>query len=290
MKSDRYIQRDVQYHVRMANDGTLEQKTSLTGTYYITLSHLGVHNVPLSHEYKGYLRLYLPPHTQLKQEQKDYLIFSELGYTVVGIPLTLGVAETKHIQIDVILPEQLAQGGHYSVRPFLQPGLQNSHLSFSFTSPVDRFLSSKDKTVLVHENVATKSITYGQEQEVTIHISRDTTPPRVTLQSFLDYNKISVQFNEPLFESDCEDPSNYELIDTDIHVPDITNRPKIRMIKCSPTEAIVYTTNIRTQYGEAFRMNIRSLRDLNNNVISPNPMTVTIIQRFEKDKPSSDTQ
>ena len=113
----------------------------------------------------------------------------------------------------------------------------------------------------------------------------DSTPPRVTHQEFIDYNRFIVQFNEPILSYDCENVDNYSLEDMDKHVTEITNRPTIQRVVCSDRQAKVYTRNIRTQYGEFFKLTMRNIRDRNNNIISPNPRTVTLVQRFEDDKP-----
>jgi len=284
MKSDRYIQRDISYTVKMIEEGDLSGKEHLQGQYVLHLTHMGGYNAPLSHDYKGYARIYLPKDTTITNEPKDAKVFSELGYTVVGIPLAMPAGGEQIIQLTTALPDRVLKNESYTIQTYGQSGLENTHTHFAFQAPVDRQLTSTNKKLEVRENVGFFENTPFANETLMLQVLPDTTPPRITLQEFADYNKLVLQFNEPVFKSDCEDMSNYEIFDKDINVPEITNRPRIRIIKCKDREATLYSVNIRTQYNEAFGVRVRNIRDMHNNIISPNPMTITTYQRFEKDK------
>ncbi len=283
MKSDRYISRTYEHHT------TLEE---VDGEYQLSIrqdlqfAHHGTFNAPLSHRYRGYIREYLPGNAQVDTDAlgADAYVYKEGPYTVVGRIIEIDPKNSVSLTLSYTLPVQPGNRT-FQMHTWKQSGLANTSYQATFASPIDELLRSEDYST--SENVAfLNNIEHGSNI-VTIDASYDTTPPRVTHQAFVDYNRAVVQFNEPVQEFDCENIDNYLLEDTDTHVKEITNVSPVREVRCTDREATIYTRNIRTQYGEAFRLTLRNIRDRSSNVMTPNPFYITLIQRFERDAPEN---
>lgn len=284
MKSDRYITRSYTQDVFYTAPNEKEQE-SLEVRTTVTLQHNGTSNPPLSHEYRGFFRTYLPQEATVSSLPADVLAYDELGYKVLGQEVRLSPGQTFSFTYAYTLPLTYFQNKQLQVYLYKQSGISNTTYESIIHTPTDYLISSGQYHAL--ENVGVYSTNDLIRDEVlTASIAGDTTPPRVTVQSFLDYNKISIQFNEPVLSYDCSHIPNWEVVDLDKEVPDITNSISIVSIRCSDQEAILQTRNIRTQYGEHFRVTMRNIRDRANNIIVPNPRSVTVVQRFDKDAPN----
>lgn len=286
MKSDRYLERHVEHTVNVTRDNESTNQVHIVATDTITINHLGNYNPPLSHVYRGFTRVMIPKEAKLLEiDPSLYDIYDEGGYTVVGRKISLDPNQSLTYSFQYELPASMLQNNTYNAYIYRQSGLENTTYSVNLMTPVDQIIDGKGFTSL-RENLAHfSSNDLVQDTELHASIGADTTPPRVSFQEFVDYNKMTIQFNEPVVKSDCENIDNYSVHDTDKEVPTITNVPTVLKVTCKDREATVFTKNIRTQYGEHFTVELRNIRDWSNNVISPNPREITLVQRFDKDKP-----
>lgn len=286
MKSDRYISRDFSQIVTYSRTQA-EQEYALTTTQRLSFDHFGDYDAPLNHVFRGYIRSYLPKDAKLLTYPEDADIYEEMGYMIIGKQIAIDPGKSETLEFSYSLPLSYIKDAAYSTYVYKQSGLENTAYHVTFSGPVDQLLSTEGFQN-VKETVARYSSLDQQDAELSIKLSEDKTPPRVTFQQFVDYNRIIVQFNEPILAYDCTNKENYILSDTDLNVPTITNKPTIKEVRCKDREATIFTNNIRTQYGEAFRLELRNMRDLSNNIISPNPRPITIIQRMDQDKPKEE--
>ena len=280
MKSDRYISRNYAYRVQVERNSENPESLDAIGKVALTFTHHGDYNAPLSHVYKGYIRIYAPAgSTLLPGFSSDIEPYKELGYTVFGKKIEINPKESIQINLAYTLPKTIVTDDTYALSIFKQSGLENTTYQAAIETPIDFLIASKDFSV--HENVATFSKSIEKDTSLTLKFSRDSTPPRVTNQEFIDVNKIIIQFNEPIQKSDCENIENYSIVDTDKKAPDVPSKPRIRFIKCDARQATIYTQNIRKQEGEFFTATLKNIRDLSNNVMLPNPMNITLVQRLD---------
>ncbi|PIV90417.1 hypothetical protein COW46_02830 [Candidatus Gracilibacteria bacterium CG17_big_fil_post_rev_8_21_14_2_50_48_13] len=289
MKSDRYIEKEIAHDVELqrTNDSTNALRLVVTDT--VTLRHLGDYNAPLSHVYRGFARSYIPKEAKLIDvDPAAFDIYEEMGYMVVGKKLTVEPKKATSYSYAYELPASFLMNDTWRTYLYKQSGEEHLTTRTSLRVPQDQLITSS--MMDVRENVATfVGRNLPGDLTFTAHIGKDTTPPRVSFQEFVDYNRITVQFNEPVLKVDCEDMENYSVLDTNTKVPDITNVPTILKVTCKDREATIQTRNIRSQYGEHFELRLRNIRDWSNNIISPNPRTITIVQRFDQDKPAEAT-
>lgn len=287
MKSDRYISRDFLHTVSIEPGSDMAKSVPIKVTTTLTFHHLGGFNAPLSHQYRGYIRTYIPKNATFDGDlRKDVEKTSDLGFTVLGESLLLDPGQTKTLSYSYFLPTNMLVSDEYNGVIYKQSGIENTQFRVVFQAPIDHLLSST--TMVTRENIALfETDTLKNDIKINAHIEKDVTPPRITTQQFLDYNKLLIQFNEPVQKFDCEHIQNYAITDKDITVKDMTNTVRIAKITCKEREAVIQTTNIRTQYGEFFNIELRNIRDLANNLITPNPMNITVPQKFPADDPAN---
>lgn len=285
MKSDRYLEKHFEHTVQVTRVDESTNALHLVATTSVHMEHLGDYNAPLSHEYRGFVRIMIPKEAKLLEIDPNlYDIYEEGGYTVVGRKITLEPKQSLDYNINYELPVSVLQNNAYNLYIYRQSGMENASYTANLMVPQDQIISSQDFDA--KENVASfRTVDLEHDMQLQAKIGQDKTPPRVSYQEFVDYNKLTIQFNEPVVKSDCENIENYTVRDTDKIVANQTNNPKVIKVTCKPREATIYTQNIRTQYGEFFVVSLRNIRDWSNNVLTPNPRDVTLVQRFEKDKP-----
>lgn len=285
MKSDRYLEKEVSHTVQVTRLNESTDQRRIVATTRVHLSHLGDYNAPLSHVYRGFIRVVIPKEAKLLEiDPAVYDIYEEQGYTMVGRKVTLEPKQSLEYEFSYELPATIIENNTYKVALYRQSGIENISYATHLMVPQDQLLSSED--FVTRENVASllaSNIT--TDRLLTAKIGTDTTPPRVSFQEFVDYNKLTIQFNEPVVKSDCENIENYQVRDSDKEVPNQTNNPSIIKVTCKDREATIFTRNIRTQYGEHFTVTLRNIRDWSNNILSPNPRDITVVQRMEKDAP-----
>lgn len=285
MKSDRYLEKTFDHTVQIERISDATNQKRIVATTSVSLRHLGDYNAPLSHVYRGFTRIMIPREAKLLEiDPSLYDIYEEEGYTIVGRKINLEPKESMSYEISYELPESVLRNDQYNLYMYRQSGMENAAYTAHLIAPQDELLTSEQFDL--RENVATfRTANLEKDLLLQAKIGKDTTPPRVSFQEFVDYNRMTIQFNEPVLKSDCENLENYTVIDTNKIVTNVTNDPVVIRVTCKDREASIYTRNIRSQYGEHFTVRLRNLRDWSNNIISPNPREITIVQRLERDKP-----
>ncbi|MFN7160152.1 MAG: DUF4012 domain-containing protein [Candidatus Gracilibacteria bacterium] len=283
MKSDRYISRSFEYFVNLKKSTDITSKLQPEAKVRLVFRHSGDYNPPLSHVYKGYVRIYAPKgSTLLPGYSSDIEPYQELGYTVFGKKLEIEPKTTSVIEFAYSLPQDVISDNTYNLHIFKQSGVENTTYTASVSTPVDHIITSQDFRTA--ENSAYFTGSLKTDQDLHLKFTNDSTPPRITNQEFIDVNRIILQFNEPILESDCLNIENYTVLDTDSVVVEASSRPKVRFIKCENRQLTIYTQNITKQPNEKFTVELTNIRDLSNNILTPNPMKITVIQRLGEDK------
>ncbi len=107
MKSDRYIQRNVKYHVKVQDNPDTGEK-ELIGEVTIDIDHYGVEDVPMNGEYTGFFRTYVPRGATLLDASSDNpksLWKQDDGlYTVFGNVVRLSPASRPSSPININFP------------------------------------------------------------------------------------------------------------------------------------------------------------------------------------------
>ncbi len=267
MKNDRYITRDITYEVDIQDD---EIYCRLT----IEVDHYGEENIPLSGDYKGYFRAYIPKDAEILTISDN--VEGWENYDAIGNIVYLDATTQTEILAEYNLPIELVEDGIYTLDLIKQPGTEADHYEIIVHAPQGSTLESD--TFTTHEEHAYLSTDLTQDQHLALTINPDETEPRIHSHEIVELNKIWIGFNEPL---DCEtasDPFAYSITDANV-VNETTDSVYIDTITCDDRNIWLDTIGMTSQDEEFYEIVLRNIRDKSGNYIDPNPRTITVVQR-----------
>lgn len=246
MKNDRYISRNIKYEVDLE---------SLTANLTIDIDHFGGTNIPLSGDYKGYFRALTPA--------------GEVGDIV-----RLSATQETTLTYAYDLP---AVDNTYTLDLIKQPGTNADHYEIIIHAPQGTQLASEDFDVM--EEHAYLGIDLDTDKTLSLELFPDQTAPRIHSHELVELNKIWIGFNEPLDCESASDPFAYTIVDTD-ETDSRHDSPTIDTITCYERHVWLDTLGITEQNEEFYDITLRNIRDKSGNYISPNPRTITVVQRY----------
>lgn len=271
MKSDRYIERHIEYHV------DLDEKNA-TANLKITFTHRGDFNEPLSYTYKGFIRILIPKDATLLKKEQGLVEGEESGLKFVGEKLEIEPQTSKTVEFSYVLPKEAFQNNQYTLHINKQSGT-NDFYTVTVHAPHDFVLKGEDwdfrDNLAVYKGILTKDI------DLALTIEKDMIPPRATFQIFKDLQTLEIHFNEAVDPKECARKENYSIVDTNVKNP-VTDTVEILDIECGQGGLTMKIQGATRQELEQYKMTMRNIRDIYGNVISPNPRDITIVQRLEQ--------
>lgn len=275
MKSNRYLTRDVKYELDVSDAVDVLGNPLVTATVTVTLSHEGIWNTPLSGPYTGYLRTMIPLGSDLI-EASDILDETESTRSI-GELVTLDPGESVTYSYRYELPEYVWQDGEYVLHLHKQAGTHADH--YEVVVRVPQGMSLDSEALMVHENVGFFSTHLLTDTNLRFTLQEDENPPRIVMHEITALNEITVVFNEPLAPDYAGDPLRYQIVDEDVANASVTDALIIQDIRVDGSAVIITTSGMTLQPEERYEVTLRDIRDRNGNTITPNPRSVTVIQR-----------
>ncbi len=271
MKSDRYLTREVHYNVDLSGQ-------TPTATAEVTLRHNGDYNVPLSGEYKGYVRVFVPQGAILTSgDSVEELIKNYVGW---GDIVRFSPGETATFTYEIELNSSTIGDNFYSLELIKQPGTENDYYEVTVKTPAGSTLESDQFDV--RENIAFFKDTLNADQTLELEIFPDESGPRIFYHECTALNQIDIGFAEDLDIDAASDPLNYEIIDLDYANTEITDEIYVDYIDVWEGHVRLHTRGMDYQDEEHFQIQLRNIRDTSGNLISPNPRTITVVQRLDE--------
>ena len=278
MKSDRYIQRLVKYHVTEQDNPETGGK-DLIAEVTIDIDHYGVEDVPLNGEYTGFFRTYVPRGAKLLDSQSDdpkSLWTQDDGlYTVFGNVVRLSPGKHTELYYKYQLPSTVMQNDQYNLFIPKQSGTDQDYYTVIFEAPEGLNISSPNFTP--KENTGIYQQELLGDTWLSLNVLPDKLPPNVIYQAIEAMNKITIVFNENVSNSSAED---YDLKDLNVSHPEATDYLQLDHIEHQGKTVILYTKNMTSQPEEHYQVTMKNLSDEHGNIIDPNPKTITVIQRL----------
>ncbi|MBT5016766.1 DUF4012 domain-containing protein [Candidatus Peregrinibacteria bacterium] len=269
MKSDRYLTREVHYNIDLSTN-------TPTATAEVTLRHNGEYNVPLSGEYKGYVRVFVPKGATLtsigstEESMENYVGWGDI--------VKFDPGETATFTYEIELNPQTIQEDTYRLELIKQPGTENDYYEITVKTPAGSTLQSNQFDV--RENIAFFKDTLNYDKTLELEIFPDESGPRIFYHELPALNQIDIGFAETLDIATASDPLNYEITDLDYANTEITDQIYVDYIDVWDGHVRLHTRGMDYQDEEHFSIQLRNIRDTNGNLISPNPRTVTVVQRL----------
>lgn len=274
MKSDRYITRDVTYELDITDERDILGNPVVKATVTVQLSHEGIYNTPLSGPFTGYLRVMAPLGADVEtggdiQEERE-------DVTVMATLMDLLPGERKSISYSYTLPEYVWVDGTYFLHLHKQPGTENDHYRVIVRAPQGMGLSSD--TLDVRENVGFFEAPLLTDMNLSFALTDDESAPRIVSHELTALNEITVVFNEPLSPEYAGNPGAFAITDLNVANPD-TDTLEVANVRVDASTIILTLNGMTAQDEEFYELVLRDIKDLNDNFISPNPRTVTVVQR-----------
>lgn len=278
MKSDRYITRDITYHVKFS-EALLNKSTyaeAPQADLSVEIHHYGIENIPLSGPYTGYFRLYSCPNQVDTALATDAPGVKEDRPTEELIKLQPG--ESKTITRSYPLTtDVLSSNREYSLYLAKQSGTQADHYRVIIELP--RGYRIESDQFQSRENFAYWDGQLNTDKKLTLKILDDELPPRLVLQENRELNKISLHFNEDLNQNYASDPFSYAVTDLNLKHPEKTDDIRIRKVITTSKDVDIFLTGQTDQLEERYGVTLKNLRDTHGNILSERQ--ITVVQRLD---------
>ncbi len=275
MKSDRYINRHITYHVKFTEDYfTSDALPSAELT--LDLNHFGIENIPLSGPYTGYFRFYSRPE-QVKTafaEGQPAAISSDRPLEDL---IKMNPGDSKTVVKSYNLSRNVLTDNQYSLYIPKQAGTDADLYTIIVELPRGYRVESDDFDS--RENIGFWQGPLGKDLRLQLKVLDDQTPPRVVLQENNGLNHIAIHFNEDLNQNFASDPFSYEVSDLDLKHPETTDQIRIRKVETTSKDVDIYLTGQTAQPEERYGVRLKNLRDIHGNVLSDRQ--ITVVQRLK---------
>lgn len=265
-KADRYIQSEVHYFADLSRDLPII-------TTEFTLRYPGSVN-NYSDNYKGYLRLVVPKNAETISLPVDSQIQREEEWQVIGTKVILPAGGKTSLTYTYSLPRSLLSPDEYKLKVIKQSGSQPLYKITVETKEGQGFTGDDFD---IRENRAIYVGKLKTDQQFSLAITPDTTPPYPIEQQFTGLNQIEVTWSETLGEAASN--SQYELTDLNKVNPD-TDNITIESVEVNDNISILNLSGITKQELEAYQILLKNITDEAGNTTLPNPKKVTAIQRI----------
>lgn len=277
LKADRYISKNISYNLQISKR-TPTSDYKLTATTKIDVKYFGTENIPISGDYNGFLRLYVPGGVKLTSADKAAMAdFSEHdeGYLHVyeGF-LKIKPGEEKSFSYTYDLPSTLIKNDKYSLYIPKQSGAANDNYSVIIALPNDYSLSSDD--FQTRENFALYNGHPDKDLVFNLSFNKGNRPPYAIYQNIDSLSKIKVSFNKDLADLN---EGNFEVIDSNEKVPGQTDTIKVLDVQQTGPVVWLNVGGMTYQNEEHYSIILKGIKDLDGNTINPDPREITVVQR-----------
>ncbi|MCX6734558.1 MAG: DUF4012 domain-containing protein [Candidatus Peregrinibacteria bacterium] len=277
LKADRYISKNISYDLHI-DKKSQKDDYKLSATTKITLKYFGTENIPVSGDYNGFLRLYVPEGANLTSSDKNSIEdFSEHdeGYLhVYECFIKMKPGEEKSFSYTYYLPSSLIKDDKYSLFIPKQSGAVNDSYTVVITLPNDYSLSSD--TFQTKENFALYNGRPDNNMSFNLSFKKGDRPPYAIYQNIDSLSKIKITFNKDV--SPLED-SNFQIEDSNEKVPGSTDTIKILDVQQTGPNVWLNVGGMTYQNEERYNILLKGVKDLDGNTINPDPRKITVVQR-----------
>lgn len=278
MKSDRYLTRNVDYNLIVEGKPGTEDY-ALKAKVTVKVKNFGAETVPINGLYEGYFRLYVPKNAAIKvadmQNPESLREENNKSLHVFGGMLKMNPGEEKSFSFTYELPSNLIKNGHYSLLIPKQSGAKNDLYTVTIQFPGD--YQVKSDSFQARENFAIYKGMPEQDLSLNLDFVRDMKPPFVIDQSLDSLNFVSIFFNEDVAPVTID---NFSIEDSNEKVPEQKDSVKIWSVEQTGKKVILKILGMTKQNEERYSILIKDVRDLNGNIIAPNPRKITTVQRL----------
>lgn len=277
LKADRYISKNINYKLNISKKSPADDY-KLSATTKVDVKYFGTENIPISNEYEGFLRLYVPNGAKLNDSNhKVFEVFSEHTEGTLQVYeglIKIKPGEEKSFSYTYDLPANLIKDDKYSLYIPKQSGATSDNYSVIVSLPNDYELSSD--SFQTKENFALYNGIPNQDLDLNLSFKKISRPPFVIYQNIDSLSKISITFNKDLLPVNVD---NFSIKDTNEKVPGKTDTIKILDVQQDGNEIWLNVSGMTPQNEERYNITLKDIKDLDGTFITPNPRDITAVQR-----------
>lgn len=267
-KSNRYIKRSIFYEI------DLERGESSLDIRY---DHAGEITLPLSTNYRGYVRAYVPGDHFAAQGGFQNAEFSgregDLFYAGKTFEIPIRSNNTLHFGFN--FPRSIFDELTYTLNILKQPGTFDDFYRVTVRVPVGMHIASDDFEVA--ENIAVFSGQLTRDVKLSFELEDDPYPPRAISQELNRLNELEIFWNEPVAAASLH-VEDWSVRDSDIKNP-VTDALTINSFRLNGGHLIIETTGMSLQPEERYILEISGVGDYSGNKIDKK--TYTFFQRLK---------
>lgn len=277
LKADRYISKNISYDLQISKKSPNDEY-KLSATTKVDVKYFGTENIPISNEYEGFLRLYVP--NGVKLNASDHKVFEAfIEHTEGSLQVYEGIikmkpGEEKSFSYTYDLPASLIKDDKYSLYIPKQSGAISDNYSVIVTLPNDYELSSDG--FQTKENFAIYTGVPNQDLDLNLSFKKISRPPFSIYQNIDSLSKISISFNKDVSPVSVD---NFSIKDTNEKVPGHTDTIKILDVQQDGNEIWLNVSGMTPQNEERYNITLKDIKDLDGTFITPNPRDITAVQR-----------
>ena len=282
-KADRYVTKDIKYLADFSNPDSMISRLE------IRLEHLGSYNIQ-SDIYQAYIRIYAPLNSELTGSTGDTLKSTEAGndlnLTVLADYIRLKPGETLTLSYTYKIPPRVIPED-YKLKIIKQPGIQNQNWQLAVKHMNDSSMENVpniDRDYIkfdIRENLALWRGILDQDSYFRLFKDTDKKGPIILWQKFIDLNTVNVRFQELVDTSTALNIANYQISDLNKNNP-TSDTVTVSKVKFEGRDLWLTISGATGQDEEFYELTIKDVQDFNGNIISPNPLTRTLVQRLKK--------
>jgi hypothetical protein len=270
-KADRYVETEAYYYANM-------MKEIPEITTEVSIRYPGFTN-SYSDNYKGYLRLYVPKNADVTTSPVDSDIKTEGDFKVIGAKVILPAGSKMNLTYIYTLPRTTFVSDEYKLRVVKQSGA-GTFYNLTVESGDGKFIKSDDFET--RENRAFFMGKLDNDKDFSLKILPDATPPYPIEQEFSDISHINIIWSEPMDSTSALNTGNYSFADinkTDARTDTVT---VVKTELIQPNMVQLELEGVTKQDLEQYRIDMRGIKDVDGNIIIPNPKSITVVQRFKQ--------
>jgi hypothetical protein len=179
------------------------------------------------------------------------------------------------------LPETILPND-YRLKVIKQAGVDDQYWHIAVKQMNDTMMKNGNTgtPMIVRENLASWQGTLNIDQEFHVSQSADTQGPIVLWQKFETIGRINVRFNELIDTTTALDRQNYSITDKN-EKNDVSDTVSITSVKFEDRDLWITVDGITDQPEEHYQLVLKNIQDVHGNMTNPNPLTRTLVQRFE---------
>ncbi|MDD3066766.1 MAG: DUF4012 domain-containing protein [Candidatus Gracilibacteria bacterium] len=268
MKSSRYLIRDVDYSVEVADS---ENGLQPTAHLKISLKHWGDAAEPISGYYKGFFRVYAPLGAELISGKIDRFYDDGL-HSVYEKIIQMNPGEEREINLTYTLPESVIVGDTYKLKIVKQAGSSDDRIRAIVKLPHGYLTSSSEFEA--RENLAFFQTDIMHNKDLALKIIPDTLPPRLAWQEFVGgLTTIDLRFNEAL-DADSVSKATFAITDANYR-NSATDNVVIEKVKFIPPQDIRLTVSgVSEVCREWYKLDFSGVADKHGNILNNQKITI----------------